>query len=294
MLELAAALGIECPQHTIARSLGEAARFAKAHGWPVYLKRDHSSGGYWVRQAGGNTELVDAYGYLSGRNHPLLSLDGLAGLPRRLLKTFVFRNSPITLPKSEMTITVEAMVPGQPAFHTGVAVDGKFLTGISAEVDDFYPKPTGPSTRVRLHGDRDMERIASDLVKALGFTGFFCLDFIRSPDGGLTFLEFNARPTPVTHLGGLIGADLCLALHGALTGAAPPPSPSTAQVSVALFPQDWRRPVGGIDRSGFFLDIPRGDPALLEAFRSVLPAGWDGPPSRKIRELADDEWSGAV
>jgi hypothetical protein len=280
MLELAGALGFDIPVHAIAPGLVDAAEFAERHGWPVYLKRDHSSGGYWVRRADTGAELADAYFYLTGGNRPILSTEGMAGLPKRLLKTYVFRNSPITLPKSEMTITVEAMVAGEPAYHTAVAVDGQYLTGISAEVDDFYPKPTGPSTRVRLHGDREMERIASALVKALGFTGFFGLDFIRRPDGGLTFLEFNARPTPVAHLGGLIGADLCQALHGALDGAPPPPVPSTAQVSVALFPQDWRRTEGTPDRSGFLLDIPRGDPSLLEAFSPVLPAGWDRPASQ--------------
>lgn len=280
MLELAAALGFDIPVHAVAPSLAEAAQFAERNGWPIYLKRDHSSGGYWVRRADNNAELVEAYFYLSGTNRPILSAEGLAGLPKRLLKTYVFRNSPITLPKSEMTITVEARVTGEPAYHTAVAVKGQYLTGISAEVDDFYPKPTGPSTRVRLHGDREMERIAAGLAKALGFTGFFGLDFIRRPDGGLTFLEFNARPTPVAHLGGLIGADLCQALHGALDGAEPPVAPSTAQVSVALFPQDWRRTEGAVDRSGLILDIPRSDPSLLEAFRSVLPVGWDGPASR--------------
>lgn len=275
MLDLAASLGFDCPAHRVVKSLHEASDFADRHGWPVYLKRDHSSGGYWVRQCADRAALADAYRYLTGAGSSAWSLNALFRLPKHMARAVVFRANPMALPAREAAISIEASVPGQPAFHTGVALEGRWLAGISAEVEDYYPRPTGPSTRVRLHDDVAMGNAAGELVAALGYSGFCGLDFIRRPDGGLTFLEFNARPTPVAHLGGLIGADLCTALHRALVGASAPALEPKREVRVALFPQDWRREPTSGNRNDLHLDIPRNDPSLLDAFSLVLPAGWD-------------------
>ena len=275
MLDLAASLGFDCPNHRVVKSFREASDFADRHGWPVYLKRDHSSGGYWVRQCADGAALADAYRYLTGADNPAWSLNTLYRLPKHIARAIVFRANPMALPARETAISIESSVPGQPAFHTAVALEGRWLAGISAEVEEYYPRPTGPSTRVRLHDDAAMGNAAGKLVAAMGYSGFYGLDFIRRPDGGLTFLEFNARPTPVAHLGGLIGADLCVALHQALVGASAPAPEPKAEVRVALFPQDWRRePISG-SRKDLHLDIPRSDPSLLDAFSVVLPAGWD-------------------
>ncbi len=275
MLDLAASLGIDCPDHRVVSNLRDASDFADRHGWPVYLKRDHSSGGYWVRQCGDAGALADAYRYLTGTERPVWSLNTVLGLPKHLARSLVFHGNPLALPAGETPISVEAAIEGQPAYHTAVALNGRWLAGISAEVEDYYPRPTGPSTRVRLHGDDAMRDIAGRLVAAQNYSGFFGLDFIRRPDGGLTFLEFNARPTPVAHLGGLIGADLCTALRRALVDPNVVPSSPSGDVRVALFPQDWRREPASGDRREFHLDIPRSDPSLLDAFSLILPAGWD-------------------
>ncbi len=275
MLDLAASLGIVCPDHKVVRDLHDASDFADRHGWPVYLKRDHSSGGYWVRQCGDAEALGDAYRYLTGTATSAWSLSALLGLPKHLARSYVFRGNPLALPARETAISAEASIEGQPAYHTAVALNGRWLAGISAEVEDYYPRPTGPSTRVRLHGDEAMGNIAGKLAAALNYSGFFGLDFIRRPDGGLTFLEFNARPTPVAHLGGLIGADLCTALRRGLDDPNVASSSPSGDVRVALFPQDWRREPASADRREFHLDIPRGDPSLLDAFSLILPAGWD-------------------
>lgn len=275
MLDLAASLGVDCPDHRVVSDLRDAADFAARHGWPVYLKRDHSSGGYWVRQCGDGVALAEAYRYLTGTATPGWSLNTLLDLPKHLARSLVFRGNPLALPAGETAISVEAGIEGQPAYHTGVALNGRWLAGISAEVEEYYPRPTGPSTRVRLHGDDVMKDIAGELVAALNYTGFFGLDFIRRPDGRLTFLEFNARPTPVAHLGGLIGADLCTALRRALADPNAASSPPSGDVRVALFPQDWRREPASGNRREFHLDIPRSDPSLLDAFSLILPAEWD-------------------
>jgi len=44
-------------------------------------------------------------------------------------------------------------------------------------------------------------------------------------------------------------------------------------LSVALFPQDWRRDPSGLDRPADMLDIPERDPKVFRALSSFLPRG---------------------
>lgn len=267
MMAIAADTGLACPDQAVARSLDEAMRFAERVGWPVYLKRDNTAGGNGVRLCGDRTTLATQFAQLTNTAMSLWSAEGMLRRGRQWLRSLGIGGDP--------GITIQAAVPGEPAFHTAVALDGRWLAGISADVEEFHPRPTGPSTRVCLHGDPTMDDLARRLIAALGYNGFCGLDFIRRPDGGLTFLEFNARPTPVAHLGDLAGGDLGAALHAALTGepvAAPVPMPPKR---VALFPQDWLRDPRSPDRAPYYLDIPTDDPALLAALGALLPKGWD-------------------
>ena len=258
--------GIPCPTYASARSPGHAVEFVRRHGWPVYLKRDNTAGGSGVSLCDNETALVEAFARLTNTNNPLSSpAQALRGLRQ------FFRSLGIG---SDAGMSVEAAVTGQPAFHTAVALDGQWLAGISAEVEAFYPPPNGPSTRVRLHRDPVMEKYASALIARLGYNGFCGLDFIRRPDQSIVFLEFNARPTPVAHLGGLIGCDLAAALFAALTDDRTfvlPDDPPARRV--ALFPQDWLRDPRA-DRTELYCDIPYDDDALVAALSADLPMDW--------------------
>ncbi|MGD9882514.1 MAG: hypothetical protein AB7F22_20890 [Reyranella sp.] len=269
MTAIAADAGLTCPEHAAVRSLDEALRVAERMGWPVYLKRDNTAGGNGVRQCGDRAALAVQFAQLTRTDMSPWSAEGTLRRGRQWLRSLGIGGDP--------GITIQAAIPGAPAFHTAVALDGKWLAGISADVEEFHPRPTGPSTRVRLHGDPAMDDLARRLIAALGYNGFCGLDFIRRPDGGLTFLEFNARPTPVAHLGKLVGTDLGVALHAALSGEpVAAPLPALPQ-RVALFPQDWLRDPHSAGRAGCHLDIPTDDPALLEALGALLPKGWDDP-----------------
>jgi len=112
MLDLATSLGFDCPAHAVVDDLSEARAFADIHGWPVYLKRDHSSGGYWVRQCADAAALADAYRYLTGQDRRSWSLNTLYRLPRELARSLVFRANPMALPRGETGISVEASIPG--------------------------------------------------------------------------------------------------------------------------------------------------------------------------------------
>lgn len=267
MMALAARLGFTCPDYAVIRSLEEAARFADRNGWPVYLKRDNTAGGNGVRESRDRAGLAADFAALTNTDRSLWSAGGSLRRGRHWLRTKGLGGDP--------GMSVQAAVPGRPAFHTAVALDGRWLAGISAEVEEFHPRPTGPSTRVRLQRDAVMDELARKLIAALGYNGFCGLDFIRRPDGSLTFLEFNARPTPVSHLGRLVGGDLGVALHAALQGEPVPPVLPMPAIKVALFPQDWLRDPYSRARADHYLDIPTDDFVLVTALGAGLPRDWN-------------------
>ncbi|MBS0519845.1 MAG: hypothetical protein JSR90_14230 [Proteobacteria bacterium] len=274
MLDLANALGIDNPVHAVVRRARDAVAFGREHGWPIFLKRNHSYGGAGVELCRDADATVEAYHALS-HHCRLLSFRGLWRRGRRRLQSVAGSRDPFAAYRGISDVCVEAAVAGRPAFYTGVALAGRSLAGVGAEVEAFHPPPTGPSTRIRVHYDAAMERAAGAMVSALGHSGFYGVDFIRRPDGGLTFLEFNSRPATAAHLGGLIGADLGCALHAALAGRTASQAVNRTEVRVALFPQDWIREPRATDRRAFLLDVPRDDPALLGALAVRLPAGAD-------------------
>lgn len=266
-LEIAERAGIACPAHAEARSLREALRFAHRRGWPVYLKRDNTAGGSGVRLCASPAELTAAFAALTNTAGPIWSAAGVLRRGRRTMHAMGLGAGP--------GISIQSVIPGEPAFHSAVALDGRWLAGLSAEVEEFHPRPTGPSTRVLLHGDRAMDDIARRLIGALGYSGFCGFDFIRDRAGNLTLLELNARPTPVSHLGGLVGLDLCVALNAALSGQPVPSATPKPPRRVALFPQDWVRDPIGTSREQCDRDVPLNDPDLLKAMAADLPHGWD-------------------
>lgn len=280
MLTLAAQAGLACPDHATMRSLADARAFADRRGWPVFLKRDHTYSGQGVRLCADAADMADAYAALAGANRSIWSPRGAWRRGRRLARTVLFGPDPLAAPHGVADMSVECGVSGQPAFHTAVALNGRWLAGVSAEVEAFHPMPTGPSTRVRLHHDAAMETAARRMVGELGYSGFCGLDFIRRADGTLVFLEFNQRPTPVTHLGALITADLGAALFAGLAGRPVARPIPTRQARVALFPQDWLRDPHAPDRADLHADIPRDDRPLLAALnaRLGLPAAWGAIP----------------
>jgi len=269
MQVFAAGAGLTCPANAVPHDLQDALAFGALHGWPIFLKRDHGSGGLGVRLCPDAAATQAAFTELNPAGHRPWSPRGLWRRGRTLARLALFGPDPLVWPE-DAGISVEAGVSGQPAFHTAVALNGRYLAGISAEVEAFHPHPTGPSTRVRLHHDSEMEMAARRLIGALGYSGFCGLDFIRRADGTLVFLEFNQRPTPVAHLGAMIDADLCAALFSALAGQECPNMASALQARVALFPQDWVRDPRASDREGLTADFPSDDPALLAALSARI------------------------
>lgn len=287
MLDIVGRLGCPTPSHAGGLRLRDILSFAEQHGWPIYLKLDHSYGGSGVRLCADAAAARAVYTQFFG-GYSLSTPRGLWRRGRRLLRLALGVRDPMALPIGIGSISVEAAVAGEPAYYTGVALEGRRLAGFAAEVEEFHPRPTGPSTRVRLHCDATMDNLAERLVALLGYSGFFGLDFIRKSDGTLVFLEFNGRISTACHLGSLVGANLGTALFAAMAGRTEPRSDRTASVRVALFPQDWIRDPHA-NREGLYLDVPLNDPSLTAALIRQLPSTVDKaeiemlsqPPSRR-------------
>lgn len=270
IMKLAGAIGVSGTRHSLVATAQAAIAFADDAGWPVFLKRDGTYAGQGVRRCADEETLTQAFVDLSGDRPGLHTWRSAWARGKHMVRTMLSGPDPLMNRGDDPSCIVEAEVVGQPAFFTGVALDGRMLAGVSAAVSMFYPKPAGPSTQLRLHHDREMTDIAARLVEDLGFSGFFGLDFMRTLEGRLLFLEFNQRPTSVAHLGGLVDNDLCAALYAGLSGKPPRVAPADSEAAIALFPQDWLRDSDPGGRIGLYADIPVDDPKLLAAYHARL------------------------
>jgi Carbamoyl-phosphate synthase L chain, ATP binding domain len=277
--DIARACGILASPSRAIKTISEAATFAGEFGWPVVLKREGTAGGAGVRICHSADELETAWRELQSRRSERPSTKSLAHHAYWAVRSgFTLAGDLCEPDLSGPEMSVEAYIAGQPAYCTAAVMNGKLLAAVSVRAITTHPAPNGPSTAVKSVDSPVMEHAASALVAELGFTGFCGLDFIIcAATGRPYFLEFNARATPVVHLGALFGTDLCDAFGRALDGL-PARSKSEARpLSVALFPQDWlRAPVSQVRRAEA-LDVPFDDPALLSALRELLPPSADVP-----------------
>jgi hypothetical protein len=95
---------------------------------------------------------------------------------------------------------------------------------------------------------------------------------------GLAYLiELNPRPTPICHLGGAFGDDLCGALWEKITGSSPRTALQRAEGRrVALFPQEWIRRADSPHIERAFHDVPWQEPLLMKMLSAmgVEQMGW--------------------
>jgi hypothetical protein len=168
--------------------------------------------------------------------------------------------------------SVQRFIQGRPAFHAVVAWQGQRLGGITAVVEVAHPPVTGPSCVVRLAELPEVSEGCAKLIRATGLTGFAGFDFmIEEGTGHAYILECNPRPTPVSHLGGLVGADLGVLFRDALQGRPVAEAARCTEQLLAFFPQELLRDPHSSYLGRAHLDYPRNDPALVAAFRERYP-----------------------
>ena len=230
--ELATQLGIAIPKTVALTSADVAHDFVHRNGWPVVVKARRGFAGIEV--------------------YPCASLRELRGALREC-------------PGGDQRL-IQRFEEGATWMASFVAERSVMLAALCAEKTAQHPPVIGPSTVVRFEHDPAMVAAASALVASLGFSGFGSLDFQKTHDGRTLLLEFNPRPTPISHLGARLGVDLAAAYRDGRVRD----SSAVLRQSVALYPQELLRDPSGAGIEGCWHDRPDDEPELLAALQARI------------------------
>jgi glutathione synthase/RimK-type ligase-like ATP-grasp enzyme len=241
---VAEAAGVRVPPYALVSRPADAESFAAAHGWPVVLKRAHSSAGDGVA--------ICADRNASGREFARLTSRGPAP----------------DLNDSDITrLLVQAFIPGHTRYYAGTAWRGELLCGYA--VDKLAGEPKGPASVVRYFHCAALEASAARLAAAFGASGIFAPEYIVHQRTGEPYLmEINRRITPGTHRGAFMGLG-----SGAALLAACEDTPSDRRMRLADgeecvfvgFPHEWLRDPDSEYLRDHPVDVPWDEPELMEA-----------------------------
>lgn len=242
---LAGKLGLRVPEQDVVSNAEQALSFAERHGFPVILKAENTCAGYGTSICRDRDALRAGFSYFEAR--------------------FGATNLPIS------ALTVQRFVHGRTAMRAISALSGQVLGGLSAYKLETHPAPTGPSTVVEFFENPEMERAVESVTRAFSLSGFASFDFMIEDASGFAYLiELNPRPTPICHLGGAFGDDLCGALWQRITGTSPRATLSRAEgPRVALFPQEWIRRADSPYIAQAFHDVPWQEPLLVKMLTAM-------------------------
>jgi hypothetical protein len=257
LVDLASKLGVRVPMQEPVLDRASVLCTASKIGYPVVLKRDQTCGGAGVAIASDAAALTRSFSHAS----TMSTLKGWLGwIPG-------FRTPGARL-------TLQRYISGSLAFRAVACAHGAVLDGISFLAERRNPGETSASTVVRVIQQAEMIEASRKLVAALACSGFVAFDFILTGDGHAYLIEMNARPIATGHLGRLFGHDIYAAMLDHLVGAAhQAPEVVAPPRSVALFPRELDRdPASALlaNPSNVLHDVPRDDPALVEAYLDWL------------------------
>jgi len=276
---LARSLGVRTPDDRPVADFASALAVAEELRYPVVLKDEFAAGGVGVKVCRDAEELSAGWDELeSVRRSPVTLRDKL----RQMLDTL--------RGKAPHGRSLQKFIQGKPAFHAVAAWEGRRLAGVTARVEVTDPPGTGPSCVVRLCENSEISTACARIIRATGMSGFAGFDFmIEDKTGRAYILECNPRPTPVSHLGGLIDNDLCTAFHAAVENRPATPTPRTVRTAgqvVAFYPQEVLRDPQSPYLATAHLDIPWDDASLMAALRERYP---DLPRSTDLAEIGELE-----
>jgi hypothetical protein len=145
----------------------------------------------------------------------------------------------------------------------------------------------GSSTIVRTIDHPEIAHTSKQLIRQLGLSGFYGLDFILEDGTGYAHLiEMNARATPISHLALGPGRDLVAALNAKLHGNPHPAAQSvTAKSVIALFPDALLLAPDSKYLSDSYHDVPWEEPDLVQELARV-PYAFRGTPEQLWRKLS--------
>jgi biotin carboxylase len=236
-------LGVRVPAHRIVADFAGADAWAVTQGYPVVLKRNHSTAGDGVAIVDDRAALARAFGELTSAG-PLDHGGADAWL-------------------------VQQHIRGHVRYENVAAWQGRRLAGFAVDRLVAHGGIKGPAAVIRWFHSPELRTISETLVRGFGMSGLFATECVVDDRTGDAYLiEINRRLTPGMHIGERIDVDLAAALHAALTGA-PSTSrsdPASGEEGIGVhFPQEWLRDPESPYLRDYPVDVPWDDPELVEA-----------------------------
>jgi hypothetical protein len=263
-MEIARGLGLRVPAAKTVASAAEIMEFGRTQGFPVVLKRSFDNGGNGVFICRDEMEVT----VTMARLHRDQKLKARLIQWRKELRG---RQMGRRWLPSDPSLTVSRFITGQCATLLAAVLDGRMLAALTAVKVRSYPDENGPSTVVQFVRNEEMRRAAETMLQHWRLTGLVGFDFMLDAAGQAWLLECNPRSTPIAHLGGRAGENLCAALHAGLTGMAMPPANPESGLLVAHFPSEqWRDPQSPYLTAAIH-DVPVDDPDLCAALQKEAP-----------------------
>jgi len=258
-LQLAQQEGILAPRTEVVANASDLLNWITRMGFPVVLKADGTSGGDGVRVVKTLEETERAFRKLQAP--PLFA----RALKHALVDGDLTLLTP-SLRRRRPVVNVQAFVTGHEATSTVACWNGTVLASLHFEVLQKV-SAAGHATVVRLIEHPEMSNAAVKIVRRLKLSGLYGLDFMLEAGTHSAYLiEINPRSTQVGHLALGPERDLPAALYSAITGkTVEPATPVTANDTIALFPQEWKRDPESPFLLSAYHDVPWGEPGLVNA-----------------------------
>jgi hypothetical protein len=239
----AEALGVRVPPYLVVADPREAEGFIATHGFPIVMKRSHSTAGDGVAICMDRDEFAREFTRLTAS--PALDLDDF----------------------ERGRLVLRAHIPGRIHFYTAAAWKGSLLSGIAVEKLEGEPK--GPTSVVRYFRSPAMREMTSRLTRGFGLTGIFSPEFVVHERTGEPYLlELNRRMSHGTHRGAEMNVDVCAALYAAMHGTPPRTRADLddgEEYQCAHFPAEWIRDADSRWLRECPVDVPWDEPELFEA-----------------------------
>jgi glutathione synthase/RimK-type ligase-like ATP-grasp enzyme len=259
---IAAVAGTQVSRTDRIGTLGELRQWLGREGLPAVLKADRTSGGRGVFVVGTLREAELAFRKMTGARY-------LARTVKRLIwdqDAQVYRRISHGIKPG---LSMQAFVHGKLANCAVACWEGEVIAAIGVEVL-ATTNPTGNATVVRVVDNPEMNEVARGVVRRLGMSGFCGFDFvIEETSGRALLIEINPRATQINHLALGAGRNLAAALRARVADEPVRETPAvTDRDTIALFPQEWQRDPESSFLQTAYHDIPRDEPALVQAYVS--------------------------
>lgn len=258
LMALAAQEKVRVPDSAIIATTDELTAWLGHHGFPAVMKMDCTWGGQGVAMVQHHQQARNVFKRMASR--PAISRAVARTLLERDL-SFILNS----LKPAKRTVTVQNFISGSPANRAVACWQGQVLAGISVEAMQTQ-HATGPATVVRVIENNEMTMAVNRLVRRLGLSGLWGLDFVlEAKTGAAYFIEMNPRATPICHLSLGAGRNLPAALYKQLTGVSPLNASTAIEHEViAMFPGEWRRDPASAYLRAAYHDVPWQEHALMQ------------------------------